>query len=90
MGLFDDVVTELYCPFCGTRQAGFQTKDFDSQLDRLTLAEVEARGGAEIIHGLRLVSTVDQPQREGPVLGVPAMRRGAGRGLRPRSPRALR
>ena len=42
MGLFDDITTALYCPFCGYQQEGWQTKDFpEPYLNKYSLGDAE-------------------------------------------------
>ena len=43
MGMFDMIENELYCPFCGKRQASnqFQTKDFHNGLNSLDILNIK-------------------------------------------------
>jgi sarcosine oxidase delta subunit len=42
MGMFDDFVNELFCPYCGKKQKphDFQTKDFKNCLDNLNILKI--------------------------------------------------
>jgi len=39
--MFDDIADELYCPYCGTKQGGFQTHDAFNMLLTIQLKEVK-------------------------------------------------
>lgn len=39
--MFDWIKEKLYCPFCGFRQGGFQTKSFDKILNILSIKNMK-------------------------------------------------
>lgn len=41
MGMFDWVDFECNCPKCGKKVIGFQTKDYDNELETYTIFEVD-------------------------------------------------
>ena len=41
MGMFDWIKEKLYCPFCGFRQDGFQTKSFDKALGLVSIKDMK-------------------------------------------------
>ncbi|WP_367582337.1 hypothetical protein [Tsukamurella tyrosinosolvens] len=42
--MFDDIKFTMYCPMCGEEISGFQSKDGDCALSRLTPTELAAEG----------------------------------------------
>lgn len=41
MGLYDTIEDELFCPFCGAKCKGFQSKDIGDNLTNWTIQEIE-------------------------------------------------
>jgi len=41
MGMFDYIEEELFCPYCGEKNDGFQTKDLLCMLNHWTIAEIK-------------------------------------------------
>jgi len=44
--MFDWIKEKLYCPFCGFRQDGFQTKSFDKVLDLVSIKNMKEGSNA--------------------------------------------
>ena len=44
MGMYDEIKNKLYCPFCGCKQDGFQTKSFNCCLETLDIYNLEHDG----------------------------------------------
>jgi hypothetical protein len=40
VGLFDTIIDELFCPFCGAKVTDFQTKDLGQNMGLWTIAEI--------------------------------------------------
>ena len=38
--MFDTITDKLFCPFCGTKNEGFQTKGLSNTLDEWTIKEI--------------------------------------------------
>lgn len=41
MGMFDTIKDELFCPFCGTKNSDFQTKDLSNFLAEWSIKEIK-------------------------------------------------
>jgi len=41
MGMFDTIEDELFCPFCGTKNNDFQTKDLSDTLDDWKIKDIK-------------------------------------------------
>ncbi len=44
MGMFDEIEDTLFCPFCGTKNGYFQTKDLANMLDSWTIEDIKRFG----------------------------------------------
>lgn len=42
MGLYDTIEDELFCPFCGAKIKGFQTKDLGQNMFMWTIKEIKS------------------------------------------------
>ena len=41
MGIYDNITDELFCPFCGSKNKDFQTKDTGQGMNNWTIKEIE-------------------------------------------------
>ena len=41
MGMFDEIIDELFCPFCGEVNDDFQTKDLECMLSQWTIKDIK-------------------------------------------------
>jgi len=40
MGMFDQIIDKLFCPFCGEKNDCFQTKDMANAMDSWTIKDI--------------------------------------------------
>lgn len=59
MGMFDDIRYEMDCPMCGANLRGFQSKDGDCALQKLTPAELAEQADPGIAYGVEFYTMCD-------------------------------